>query len=530
MISQFFILSPRGDAIVTKDFRNDLPRRTHETFYRLCKFWVDESEGEGRGVDANARNASSSGRARSAGTRGQSSTSAAPAAFHADGVNYLHIKASGLYFVSTTTTNVSPSLVLELMHRLAQVMKDYCGVLSEDALRKNSTLVYELIDETIDYGYAQTTSTEMLRELVCNEPIEVGDGLGGLLVSAQGDSTKIAAGAYKASQKVENILKKNLGVKVNFPTQAAMNLMNAASAASGVNRVSSTATQKSVVSTALATLRDEIFVDIIEKVNVTINARGELVTSEINGHIQVRNFLHEPEETKVKMALSEDLSIGGKGGGRGLGVLLDDCNFHEAAKLDSFEVDRTITLRPPQGEFSLMNYRSSNEFKPPFRVVPVINESIPYKVGVELKLFADFPSKHTCTGMVVTLPIPAGAIGATGRLPKHVTANVQHVLYDAVGKQIVWQFKKLVGGSEHSCSIQISLQTERIPNVRREIGPLTLTFQIPTYCASNLAVRYLQVIGSAAERDRRREEDAPPRNPHRWIRYLTKSSSYVIRI
>ena len=45
--------------------------------------------------------------------------------------------------------------------------------------------------------------------------------------------------------------------------------------------------------------------------------------------------------------------------------------------------------------------------------------------------------------------------------------------------------------------------------------------------ASDLAVRYLQVVGSSNEP---RHRDDPPRNPHRWIRYMTKSSSYVVRI
>ena len=276
MLSQFFILSPRGDAVVSKDFRRDLSRRTHETFYRLVRFWRDEDEDE---ADASEGGASTS------------TTRGAPAAFHRDGVNYMHIKASGLYFVSTTTSNASPSAVLELMHRLARLVKDYCGALTEEAVRRNTTLVYELIDEAMDYGYAQTTSTEMLRERVCNEPVEVGNGLAGRLVSAKVDSTKIGAGALKAGQKVETMLKNNLGMKVNFPTKAAINLMNAASVASGVNRVSSGATQKSVVSGSSATTRDEIFVDIIEKVSVTFDSNGDVVTSEINGHIQVRNFL-----------------------------------------------------------------------------------------------------------------------------------------------------------------------------------------------------------------------------------------------
>lgn len=513
LISQFFILGPRGDALAHRDFRGDVPSTSREDFYRSTRFWSSNERSSVRSNRTTKTNASP------------------PPAFERDGVNYLHVKASGLYFVATTTSNGSPSAVLELLGRLARLVKDYCGALTEDAVRKNSTLVSEVIDEAMDYGYAQTTSTEMLRERVCSEPVETGDDLAGVLVSAKADGARaVAQGAFKAGQKVEAVLKHNLGVKVNFPTKAAINLMNAASVASGVNRVSSSATQKSVVSASSATTRDEIFVDIIEKVNVTFSANGDVVTSEINGHIQVRNFL-QGAGTKVKMALSEDLTIGGKGTsarGNYAGVILDDCNFHESAKLEQFDVDRTITLRPPQGEFSLMNYRSAGNFKPPFKVIAIFDESVPYKVGVELKLFADFPSKHTCTGLIVNLPIPKGALGATGRLPKSVPSGSQHVMFDAAEKQIVWQFKKFAGGSDHECSVQIALQSERIPNVRREIGPLSLSFQIPTFCASALAVRYLQVVGNRPLDPL--DDEAPPRAPHRWIRYLTKSSSYVVRV
>lgn len=66
-----------------------------------------------------------------------------------DGVNYLHVKHSGLLFVATTRVNPSPALVLELLQRIARVTKDYLGVLNEDSLRKNFVLVYELLDEMI---------------------------------------------------------------------------------------------------------------------------------------------------------------------------------------------------------------------------------------------------------------------------------------------------------------------------------------------------------------------------------------------
>ena len=51
--------------------------------------------------------------------------------------------------------------------------QDYCGLLSEEAVRKNFILIYELLDEIIDYGYPQNSSSEALKEFILNEPTVV---------------------------------------------------------------------------------------------------------------------------------------------------------------------------------------------------------------------------------------------------------------------------------------------------------------------------------------------------------------------
>lgn len=53
---------------------------------------------------------------------------------------------------------------------LSICVQDYCGLLSEEAVRKNFVLIYELLDEVIDYGYPQNSSSEALKEFVLNEP------------------------------------------------------------------------------------------------------------------------------------------------------------------------------------------------------------------------------------------------------------------------------------------------------------------------------------------------------------------------
>jgi AP-4 complex subunit mu-1 len=51
------------------------------------------------------------------------------------------------------------------------VIKDYCGLNSEEAIRKNFVLIYELLDEMIDFGYPQETTSEQLKAFVFNKPI-----------------------------------------------------------------------------------------------------------------------------------------------------------------------------------------------------------------------------------------------------------------------------------------------------------------------------------------------------------------------
>ena len=57
-----------------------------------------------------------------------------------------------------------------LQQQQACHVQDYCGLLSEEAVRKNVLLVYELLDEVIDYGFPQNSSSEALKEFVLNDP------------------------------------------------------------------------------------------------------------------------------------------------------------------------------------------------------------------------------------------------------------------------------------------------------------------------------------------------------------------------
>jgi len=59
-----------------------------------------------------------------------------------------------LYFViSSKNRHLSPSLALELLNNIIDRIHDFCGGIDEELLRTNFVLIYELIDEIIDYGF-----------------------------------------------------------------------------------------------------------------------------------------------------------------------------------------------------------------------------------------------------------------------------------------------------------------------------------------------------------------------------------------
>ncbi|KAF5455873.1 hypothetical protein F2P56_025405 [Juglans regia] len=451
MISQFFVLSQRGDNIVFRDYRGEVQKGSAEIFFRKVKFWKEDGDGD------------------------------APPIFNVDGVNYFHVKVAGLLFVATTRVNVSPSLVLELLQRIARVIKDYLGVLNEDSLRKNFVLVYELLDEVIDFGYVETTSTEVLKSYIFNEPIMV-------------DVTRLPS----------------LGPAAIFMQ--------------GTKRMPGTAVTKSVVANEPGgRKREEIFVDIIEKISVTFSSSGYILTSEIDGTIQMKSYLTGNPE--IRLALNDDLSIGR--GGRSIydygssygsgAVILDDCNFHESVHLDSFEDDRTLTLVPPDGEFPVMNYRMTQEFKPPFRINTLIEEAGPLKAEVILKVRAEFSSNITANTILVQMPLPTYTTRVSFELEPGAVGNTTD--FKEANKRLEWSLKKIVGGSEHTLRAKLTFSQESHGNIVKESGPVSMTFTIPMYNASRLQVKYLQIA-------KKTKSD----NLYRWVRYVTQANSYVARL
>ena len=50
-----------------------------------------------------------------------------------------------------------------------QVFREYFRELEEESIRDNFVIIYELLDEFMDFGYPQTTDTSVLQEWVLQQ-------------------------------------------------------------------------------------------------------------------------------------------------------------------------------------------------------------------------------------------------------------------------------------------------------------------------------------------------------------------------
>ncbi|XP_072031792.1 AP-4 complex subunit mu-1-like [Amphiura filiformis] len=447
MLAQLFILSSRGDVLIFKDYRGDGPKDAGELFVEKLK--------SSKGQDL-------------------------PPVIEANGIYMLHIKCANLFFVCTTKSDVSPFTHLELLARFSNIVKDYCGILTEESIQLNFALINELVDEIIDYGYVQTTSTKALKPYVQGDPTQVRSdrpmlGILGLGPGLFGSDMDVAPGA--AAEKP-------------IPMAPSGQLFRGA--------------------------KNEIYLDVIEKLTVLISANGSVIRGEVNGCINLKSFvIGNPE---LQIGLSDDLVIGKTSQvGYGSSVRLDHANFHPSVNLTEFDQKRTVIIHPSEGQVTFMKYGVSGELPSalPFQLSATIEEVADKQaLDIQFHLRCDLPKSRSAVNVAISIPVPK----ATTDVIPSIQGSGQSIEYKASERQTIWAIKKIAGGTDTTARLRLTLNNLTTSS-RLEVGPANLDFEIKDFVCSHLQIKYLKVF------DRHNSYV-----PYRWVRYVSLSDSYVVRL
>ena len=390
----------------------------------------------------------------------------APPLFNVDGINFIYVKTEDLYIAISTLDNASPNYYLEVLDRLMKVIKDHIGDLNEETIRKNFVLIYEITDEMIDFGYPQLSDTEQVKQFVFTEPVV----------------------ELKNINTIKEIFNKNTK--------------------------SNESAKKSITVTNDAKSKNEIFVDIIEKVTCLFSRNGTILSSGIDGCIKMKSYLKNSPELRI--VLSDEIIIGKTSYGAGR-MELAGYNFCQGVRAKDFESQRTLYIVPPEGEFILMNYRINNEFAPPFRLYTIVEES-DYKLELRIKLMANFSSNTKAGNIRITFNAPKETQSVYFNVPKQFK-ETHKVDYNQNEHICTWKIPTMMGGSENTLDVKFTIQVNKPNLFRKELGPIAMAFEIPNFNISHMQIKELKVMANDAKY-----------NAMRWVRMFTKAKSYVTRI
>ncbi|KAG9156566.1 hypothetical protein Leryth_006553 [Lithospermum erythrorhizon] len=398
--SALFVLDIKGRCLISRDYRGDVSVTQAENFFSK----LQEKEGD--------------------------LESSGPVCYD-NGVTYMFIQHNNVYLMTASRQNCNAASLLLFLHRIVNVFKHYFEELEEESLRDNFVVVYELLDEMMDFGYPQYTEANILSEFI-----------------------KTDAYRLEVTQR---------------PPMAVTNAV-------------------SWRSEGLSYKNNEVFLDVVESVHILVNSNGQIIRSEVVGALKMRTYLSGMPE--CKLGLNDRLLLEAQGRtSKGKAIDLDDIKFHQCVRLARFENDRTISFIPPDGAFDLMTYRLSTQVKPLIWVEAQVERHSRSRMEMTVKARSQFKERSTATNVEIELPIPSDATNP------NIRTSMGSATYAPERDALVWKIKSLPGNKEYMLRAELKLPSviseDSVPDRK---APIRVKFEIPYFTVSGIQVRYLKVI------------------------------------
>ncbi|CAH1240240.1 AP-2 complex subunit mu isoform X1 [Branchiostoma floridae] len=434
MIGGLFIYNHKGEVLISRVYRDDIGRNAVDAF----RVNVIHARQQVRSPVTNIARTS-----------------------------FFHIKRSNIWLACVTKQNVNAGLVFEFLNKMVEVMQSYFGKISEDNIKNNFVLIYELLDEILDFGYPQNADTSILKTFITQTGIKA--------QVTKEEQSQIT------SQVTGQISWRREGIKYR---------------------------------------RNELFLDVLENVNLLMSPQGQVLSAHVAGRIVMKSYLSGMPECKFgindklvldKSGRSDDPSKVAATPGK-TSVAIDNCTFHQCVRLSKFETDHNISFIPPDEECELMRYRTTKDISLPFRVIPLVREVGRTKMEVKVVIKSNFKPSLLAQKIEVRIPTPLNTSGV------QVICMKGKAKYKASENAIVWKLKRM-GGMKES---QISAEIELLPSDKKKWSrpPISMNFEVP-FAPSGLKVRYLKVFEPKL--------NYSDHDVIKWVRYIGRSGLYETR-
>jgi len=353
----------------------------------------------------------------------------------------IHIYRNDLFFLSVVNAEFPPLLVLEFLHRLIDTFKEYFNDVSEEGLKSNFVTVVQLLDEMMDNGFPMITEPNILKDMILQ----------------QGFKNIVIGGS-----SVSDVLPENTVTSIPW-RKAGVKYTN-----------------------------NEIYLDIIEEIDLIQDPNGQVVWQEVSGDVQCTCHLSGMPDLVLIFQNPK---------------ILDDCSFHPCVRYNRYEKEKVISFVPPDGVFHLLKYRvSGTGLMKPIFVKPEIKFT-EHGGTVNITVGPQSTSGKALEAVMLTIPFP-DAVASTS-----LTATHGAVDYDETKKILKWDIGKISSKSPVLSGTVTLLPGASIP----EMNPIIqVDFKITMFSASGIKVESLTLFTEKYK-------------PYKGVRSVTKAGKYQIR-
>ena len=284
---------------------------------------------------------------------------------------------------------------------------------------------------------------------------------------------------------------------------------------------------------------NEIYLDVIESIDATLDAEGRVLNSAIHGSIEVNSRLSGMPDISLSLSNSH---------------LIEEYSFHPSVRLSRFAADRVVSFVPADGTFTLMSYKvkppqigkdANQPWQPKYiKANPWMKSQMQggganSQPQVPLPLYvrpqATFGTTQGRVSIVCgTKPAfekPVESVSLEVRLPPRVVSvdpSATHgvATFDDIGKHVKWVIDTFPADKTPCLTVQIQLESNAGKQQGGEEKRAMVSLQelVDVHC--NFSVAGVGTSGIKVETLQVRNEKY---KPSQGVRYHTRGGRVVVR-
>ena len=224
---------------------------------------------------------------------------------------------------------------------------------------------------------------------------------------------------------------------------------------------------------------NQMLFDIVELMDVTMDTEGNISRSSLRGVIECKSQMSGMPDVSLSLSNLEQI---------------DDISFHRSVRYKRYESDRTISFVPPEGFFTLAEFRSKPLMKmnPPFYVSPQVSfhkegGRISIMVGLRQGGMGLTADEKNIQRLSITIPLPSMASAVN---VSNCTGG--DAKFDASKKQLTWKI-----GALESATLSLSADVHFAKALEHDPGPygeyVSVDFTIPNFSLCGVKVAAVNV-------------------------------------